>query len=385
MDVVTPYSFVGDAIVEAGGEDLNLCYQCATCTGSCPWTFVEPLNMRELIHLAQLGLDGYEGDQLWKCTTCGTCTDRCPRDVGIIQLVRSIRMMIGESGLIPPTLRGVLGSVRGDGNPWKGDRAERNAWAEEAGVEAFDAARHEYLLYACCMPSYDPRSRRVVEALAKVLRAAGVTFGVLGTEESCCGESVRKIGNEEVFEQLAGDNGELFAQRGVKKVLVTSPHCMHTFKNEYPEKGTTVQVTHAVELLADLLSRERVKPARAVEATVAYHDPCYLGRHNEIFDAPRRVLAALPGVTLKEMYRTRESSLCCGGGGGRMWMETELGERFSDLRVPEALAVGANVLATACPYCVNMFEESRLGQGHEDEIVIKDICELVADSLEGEE
>lgn len=383
MDLVTPFSFVADAIVEAGGEDLNLCYQCATCTASCPWSFVAPLNMRELIHLAQLGLDGYESEELWKCTTCGTCVERCPRGVGIITLVRSIRMMIGESGLIPPTLRGVLGSARGDGNPWKGDREDRNRWAARAGIEAFDAARHEYLLYACCMPSYDPRAKKSVLALARVLRAAGVSFGMLGSEESCCGESVRKIGSEQTFARLATDNSELFARRKARKLLVTSPHCFYTFKNEYPAHGAEdLEVVHAAQLLARLLEQGRLQPVKPQQATVAFHDPCYLGRHSEIFDAPRKVLAALPGVTCVELHRTRESSLCCGGGGGRMWMETEAGERFSDLRLPEALAVGADVLATACPYCVQMLEDSRLSLGHQDQIEVRELCELVADSLE---
>ena len=382
MDVVTPFIEIADAVVESGGKDLTLCYQCATCTGSCPWGFVDPLNTRQLIRLAQLGLEGYESDDLWRCTTCGTCTTRCPRGVNIIELVRTIRTMIGETGLIPPTLRGVLGSVRGDGNPWNGDRDKRNGWAAELGVPAFDRETTEYLLYGCCMPSYDPRSRRIIEAVVKVLRAAGITAGVLGPEESCCGESVRKIGDEALFSTLAQSNSELFAKHGVEKVLTISPHCLHTFKNEYPEHGADFQVTHVSELFAALLDEGRLKLSRPVEATVTYHDPCYLGKHNDIFEAPRKILRALPGVDFKEMYRIRESSLCCGGGGGRMWMETKLGERFSDLRIPEARAVGAQVLATACPYCISMLEDSRLNLNQEEAIRIMDLSELLAECLD---
>ena len=381
MEVVTPFIEVADAIEECGGKDLNLCYQCATCTGSCPWGFVDPLNIRQLIHLAQLGLEGYEGEDLWKCTTCRTCEVRCPRGVGILDLVRSIRMMIGETGLIPQSLRGALGSVKSDGNPWNGKREERNKWAEALGFETFDKSKHEYLLFACCMPSYDPRARKLVDATAKILSAAGISAGVLGQEESCCGESMRKIGDEELFGSLVEGNGGLFSGQGVEKVLVLSPHCYHTFANEYPEYETKVEVIHMSQLMAGLIEAGKLNLTKPIEAKVTYHDPCYLGRHNDIFDAPRAVINALPGVEFNEMIRVRESSLCCGGGGGRMWMETKFGERFSDLRIPEAQSVGAEILATGCPYCISMFEDSRLNLNKEDEIQIKDLTELVADSL----
>ena len=381
MDVATPFVEVADAIVEAGGKDLNECYQCATCTGSCPWGYVDPLNIRQLIHLAQLGLEGYEGNDLWKCTTCGTCTTRCPRGVGIIDVVRSIRMMIGEGGLIPQSLRQITGAVRVDGNPWNGARAERNKWAEPLAVPTFDKTKHEYLLFACCMPSYDKRSRQIAEATVKVLRAGGISFGVLGAEEACCGEAMRKIGDEELFGSLRDGNLAAFEQAGVKKILTISPHCYHAFKTDYAEAGAKLQVVHVTEVVAALLLLGKLELKTPVQATVTYHDPCYLGRHNGVFDAPRNVLRAIPGVNLVEMLRVRDSSLCCGGGGGRMWMETKFGERFSDLRIPEALAVGATVLATACPYCISMLQDSRLNLDQESAIDVKDVIELVAQSL----
>ena len=381
MDVATPFVEAADAIIQSGGKDLTNCYQCATCTGSCPWGYVDPLNMRQLIHLAQLGLEGYESEDLWKCTTCSMCKVRCPRGVGIVDLVRTVRMMIGETGLIPPSLRSALGSVRGDGNPWNGARAERNRWAAPLGVPEFDKTKHEYLLYGCCMASYDPRSRKILEAVSKVLKAGGVTFGVLGSKESCCGESVRKIGDESLFQQLAQGNGEVFRGAGVEKIIVVSPHCHHAFKTDYPEHGHRFQVTHISEMVAALLHLGKIRLEKPLNATVTYHDPCYLGRQSNIFDAPRQALTAIPGVTFVEMYRNREQSLCCGGGGGRMWMETKFGQRFSDLRIPEALAVGATVLATACPYCINMLQDSRLNLNKEDAIDVKDVTELVAESL----
>jgi len=380
METATPFVEVADAIIESGGHDLNKCFQCATCTGSCPWGWVNPLNMRLLIRLAQFGLEGYEGDDVWRCTTCNTCRLRCPRDVGIIEVVLAIRKMLGDTGLIPRSLRGALASVSSDGNPWAGSREERNRWA--AGLlPEFDPATTEYLLFGCCMPSYDPRSRKIAEAAVKVLGAAGVTAGVLGTQESCCGESVMRAGNESLFASLVASNGGIFTRAGVERILTLSPHCYHTFKNEYPELGARFDVTHISHLMADLLSAGKLRLEKPIDRTVTYHDPCYLGRHNGIYDAPRRVLEAVPGIILHEMYRTRETSLCCGAGGGRMWMETKVGERFSDLRIPEALGVGANILATTCPYCVNMFESSRLSLGHEEAIEVKDLTELVAASL----
>jgi len=381
MDVATPFVEVANAIIESGGQDLNECYQCATCTGSCPWGYVDPLNIRQLVHLAQLGLEGYEGTDLWKCTTCGTCKVRCPRGVGIIDIVRSIRMMIGEGGLIPQSLRQITGAVRVDGNPWNGARPERNKWAETLDVPTFDKSKHEYLLFACCMPSYDKRSRQVAEATVKVLRAGGISFGVLGGEEACCGEAMRKIGDEELFGMLRTGNLTLFEKAGVQKVLTLSPHCYQAFKTEYAEAGAKLQVSHVSEVIGALLQLGKLELKKPIQATVTYHDPCYLGRYNNIFDAPRNVLKAIPGVTFVEMVRVRESSLCCGGGGGRMWMETKFGERFSDLRVPEALAVGANVLATACPYCISMLQDSRLNLDKESAIDVKDVTELVAESL----
>ncbi len=381
MPAATPFLEVADALKEYGAHDLDLCYQCSTCTGSCPWSFVEPLNIRRLIRLAQLGLPGYEGEDLWKCTTCASCQVRCPRGVAIVDLVRSTRAMIGETGLIPQSLRSALGSVKGEGNPWNGKREERNAWTESAGISRFDPKQHEYLLSACCMPSYDKRSRRIADALWKVLRAGGISAGVLGPEESCCGEAVRKIGDEGTFASLGKNNAAAFERAGVRKVIALSPHCYHTFKNEYAAFGAKIEVHHASEVIQRLIYQGKLKPQKKLDLTVTWHDPCYLGRHNDIFEAPRAVLSALPGVTFREMFRNQKQSLCCGGGGGRMWMETKRGERFSDLRLPEAMAVGASVLATGCPYCVNMFEDSRLGLEREDAIQVRDLAELVAETL----
>ena len=223
--------------------------------------------------------------------------------------------------------------------------------------------------------------RKVAVATANILNAAGVSFGILGTAENCCGESIRKTGNEEVFRTLAKENIKTFIDRGVKRILVSSPHCYETFKNEYSEFLVSLPVVHITEFLLELIADGRLVLDQEVGRLVTYHDPCYLGRHNGIYDQPRDVLKKLPGLSLVEMRDHRAQSLCCGGGGGRIWMDTPKGERFADLRLAQAKEVGADVLVTSCPYCISNFEESRLSLDEGDALVVKDITELVAESL----
>jgi Fe-S oxidoreductase len=241
----------------------------------------------------------------------------------------------------------------------------------------------EFLYFVGCYYSYDPRMQKVAVATANILEKAGVDFGILGSRESCCGESIRKTGNEEVYRTLAKDNIKAFIDNGVKKVLVSSPHCYHTFKNEYSEFMVNFEVVHISQLLAELIEAGRLELNGKLGKKVTFHDPCYLGRHNGIYDQPRDVLTSLNGLELVEMPDSRENSLCCGGGGGRIWAETPKEERFSDLRVAQAKKVGADVLATSCPYCISNFEESKLALGEDEPLEIKDITEVVQDALVG--
>ena len=234
-----------------------------------------------------------------------------------------------------------------------------------------------------CYYAYDPRLRKVAVATAEILKKAGVDFGILGSKESCCGESIRKTGNEEVFKSLARENIKAFIDHGVKRVLVASPHCYHTFKNEYPEFMIHLDVVHISQFLAELIEAGRLEIKGEFKKKVTFHDPCYLGRHNGIYDPPRDILKNLPGLELLEMPDAREDSLCCGGGGGRIWAETPKEERFSDLRVAQALEVGAEVLATSCPYCISNFEESRLSLADDESLEIKDITEVIQEAFRG--
>jgi Fe-S oxidoreductase len=239
----------------------------------------------------------------------------------------------------------------------------------------------ELLYFAGCYLCYDPRLKKVSRATAAILNKAGVNFGILGERESCCGESIRKTGDEELFKRLARENIKSFVDAGVRRILVSSPHCYHSFKNEYPEFMVKFEVVHMAQYLWELIEQGRLELRGQYARKVTYHDPCYLGRHNGVYEQPRQVLGQVAGLELVEMADSLENSLCCGGGGGRIWMETVKGERFSDLRLEQASAAGAQVLATCCPYCITHFEESRIALADSDAIEIKDITEIIQEVI----
>jgi Fe-S oxidoreductase len=339
--------------------------------------------MRKLVREATFGLTDIESEEMWLCTTCGRCPQQCPREVKQIDSGVALRRIATEYGVFPKPvtpIRTVRGSLVGEGNTLSEERAKRADWAKGLSVNEFSEGM-EILYFPGCYPSYDPRSKKVAVATANILNKAGVDFGILGTKENCCGESIRKTGDEEVFKRLAKENIKTFIDHGVKKILVTSPHCYHTFKNEYPDFRVTFEVIHMSQFLFGLVKEGKLEFSKAYGKTVTYHDPCYLGRHNGIFDEPREVLKKVPGLTLKELPEARVESLCCGGGGGRVWMETQKGERFSDLRMQQAMDVGAEVLVTACPYCITMFEDSRLTLNVTEKIEVKDITEIVQEVI----
>jgi Fe-S oxidoreductase len=385
METVTPFKEIVDEIKEAGGDAYKYCYQCGKCDVVCPWSRVRPFSIRKIVWQAALGLPEIEHDDIWLCTTCGSCPSQCPRGVDQIEVGVAIRRLASAYESFHDSVRAVRtvsGSLASEGNPLSEDRDKRDAWASGLSVKPFSEGM-EILYFVGCYYSYDPRMQKVAVATADILKRAGVDFGILGSRESCCGESIRKTGNEEVFKALAKENIKAFIDKGVKKVLVSSPHCYHTFKNEYPEFMVHFEVVHISELLAELIDAGRLELNGGLDKKVTFHDPCYLGRHNGIYDQPRDVLNRLPGVELVEMADSREKSLCCGGGGGRIWAETPKNERFSDLRVAQAKAAGADVLATSCPYCISNFEESKLGLGDDEPLEIKDITEVVQEALAG--
>lgn len=387
VETVAPFAEIIAAVREAGGQGSRLCFQCGRCDTVCPWNRVRSFSIRRIVREANLGLSEIGLDDIWRCTTCGMCPSQCPRGVGQIEVSVAVRRIATSYGEFPGTARKVRAagtSLATHGNPLSAERSGRDAWASGLGVKPFTEGM-ELLYFVGCYGSFDPRMRKVSVAIAKILQRAGVEFGILGNEESCCGESIRKAGNEEVFRALAKANIKAFIDRGVRRILVASPHCYHTFRNEYPEFMVHFEVVHLSELLAELVADGRLTLTRPLDKTVTYHDPCYLGRHNGIYDQPRSVLGQVPGLELVEMADHHQGSLCCGGGGGRIWMETPKSERFADLRIAQAQEAGASMLVTSCPYCISNFEDSRLSTPGGDALEIKDLAEVVADSLdEGE-
>ncbi len=379
METVAPFQEVIDEIRENGGDAVKLCYQCGKCDVVCPWNQVTAFSMRRLIREATFGLTEIERDGIWRCTTCGKCTQQCPRDVRQIDDTIALRRVATHYGVFPAAItsvRAVSAGLAAEGNPFGEERAKRADWAKGLPVKTF-AEGMEVLYFPGCYLSYDPRLKKVAAATVNVLNKAGVDFGILGAREKCCGESIRKTGNERLFRQLARENIKTFIDNGVTKILVSSPQCYHTFKNEYPEFKVNFEVVHISQYLAELVNEGRLQITGEYRNQVTYHDPCYLGRHNGIYDEPRELLKRIPGLELLEMPESRQDSLCCGGGGGRIWVETPMSERFSNLRLEQASRVGAEVLVTACPYCIRNFEDSRLALNYDGILQVKDITEIL--------
>ena len=383
MEIVAPFKEAIDEIKESGAEAVKFCYQCGKCDTVCPWNRVRTFSMRKLIREATFGLTEIENEEIWRCTTCGKCHQRCPRDVKQINDMIGLRRFATGYGVFPEAVKPVRAASAGlysEGNPFGEARSKRADWAEGLSVKPF-TEEMEVLYFPGCYLSYDSRLKKVARATVNILNKAGVDFGILGTKENCCGESIRKTGNEAEFKRLARENIKTFIDNGVKKILVSSPHCYHTFKNEYPEFNVNFEIVHISQYLFELINEGRLQINKEYEKKVTYHAPCYLGRHNGIYDEPRGVLQKIPGLVLNEMVESREESMCCGMGGGRIWMETQKSDRFANLRLEQAVGVGAEVLVTSCPYCITNFEDSRLVMSYDDVIQIKDITEIIQEVI----
>jgi Fe-S oxidoreductase len=302
--------------------------------------------------------------------------------VGVIEVGIASRKMAVEFGVFPAAvnpIRGVSSSLAFEGNPLNGERKKRADWAEGLSIKTFTEGM-EILYFPCCYLSYDPRLKKAARSTAAILKRAGVEFGILGDMEACCGESIRKAGEEDLFRRLAKENIRSFIDHGVKKILVSSPHCYHAFKNEYAQFRVNFEVIHISQFLLELIHQGRLGIRNELVKKITYHDPCYLGRHNGIYDEPREVLKSIPGLKLLEMPEARADSFCCGGGGGRIWMETPKGERFSDLRLDQAVGTGAEILITSCPYCITNFEDSRMNRPDGDSFAVREITELLQEA-----
>lgn len=319
--------------------------------------------------------------RVYTCTSCGACDVQCNPAVGVgpLSIIEELKYEAIEKGLIPPEVRDFLKSMNVHGNPYLQPAEERGRWAEGTGIPEYSG--QEYLYYVGCVGSYDDRGKGLARTVGELLLKAGVSFGILGKKEICDGNEVNKVGERGLFQFFAEQNMELFKELGVKKIVTLSPHGLNAIK-DYKEFGGEFEVVHYTQLLRDLIESGRIKPVKEITGKVTYHDPCFLGRHNEEYDAPRAVLNAIPGLELVEMERNREHALCCGGGGGNFFTDL-LGSGVnspSRIRVREALDTGADILAIACPNCHNMLEDASRTEEVSERLRIKDIAQLVMES-----
>jgi Fe-S oxidoreductase len=360
---------IREILMEMGAGDAYKCYQCAKCTSACPWFQVgtyEFLVFRYTLETV-LGLVASseekeelakEVDKIYRCVGCEACLDQCPQGVNLPNILRAARRILCDFGSYPDALKSVVRKIKNVGNPLGEPREKRADWAEGLNVKAYRPGM-EWLYFPCCIPAYDPRARKTARVTAKMLAASGISFGILGVEENCCGETIRRIGAESAFVDLAKSNIATFKDAGVKKILVTSPHCFNTFKKDYPEFNAGPEVLHATQFFAGLIENKTIIPKKEYPKRVVYHDSCRLGRQNGIYDEPRKILSSIPGLELLEVADfSHHLSLCCGAGSGGLFLDWPMGERMVDIRIKQLLNTGADVIAVACPYCLNMFEET---------------------------
>ena len=334
-------------------------------------------------------------EEIWACTTCRNCEDQCPvMNEHVDKIIDLRRYLVLTEGKMNADAQRAITNIERQGNPWGLSRKEREDWRdgrddiEVRTVKEVEKAgdTFEYLFWVGSMGSYDNRSQKVAQSLAKVMNEAGISFAILGNKEKNSGDTPRRIGNEFLFQELAQKNIEEFQKHGVTKIITADPHAYNTFKNEYPDFGLEgVEVYHHTELLDQWIKEGKIKPTYPVQERVTYHDSCYLGRYNEVYDPPREILKSLPGVEIVEMERNRESAMCCGAGGGMMWMEEDAGSRVNVARTEQAIRVNPTVISSACPYCLTMMSDGTKAKEVEDQISTFDIVELVERSLKNPE
>jgi Fe-S oxidoreductase/nitrate reductase gamma subunit len=379
--------------------DLVACTECGRCQDACPaWVTGKPLTPKGLIidlrdHLLARGrgngngksmVGGVIGEEaIWSCTTCGACHQECPVFIEPIpKIINMRRFLVMEEARFPETMQAAMRGMENRGHPYQGTVPSRTDWAKGLDVPLMaEKGMAEYLYWVGCAAAFDERTRKVARALVTVLKAAGVGFAILGEEERCTGDPARRIGHEFLFQMQARANIETLDGYGVKKIITACPHCFNTLGNEYGQFGGHYEVIHHAVFIRDLLRQGRLRPKTAIPETVAYHDSCYLGRHNGIFDAPREILGILPGIRSREMERRRERGFCCGAGGGMMWFEERIGKRVNIERTEEALRVQPNVVGTACPFCLSMFEDGIRAKDATEQLKVMDLAELVARAL----
>lgn len=390
--------------------DMYSCTECGRCSAVCPATATgKPLAPRQLMlnlrdylyaHPESVTDPNVEGivttgeekglgeiihdDVLWSCNTCRACEDACPVNIEYVdKIVDMRRHLVQEAARFPGELTRVFQGMERQNNPWGIGADKRAEWAEGLDIPTLaENPGAEYLFFVGCAGSFDDRAKKITKAVAKLLKAADISFAILGRDEPCNGDTARRLGNEYLYQSMAQMAVETFEGFGVKKVLTNCPHCFNTIKNEFPQFGGDYEVVHATEVVADLITSGRLDVSGGSPlGAVVYHDSCYLGRYNEVYDAPRRILESLSGVDLKEPERTKNFGMCCGAGGGRMWIEEKPEQRVNVMRVEQLLETKPKTIASACPYCMTMLTDGVKAKELEDTVANRDVLELAADAL----
>ncbi|MFC1916569.1 (Fe-S)-binding protein [Chloroflexota bacterium] len=378
---------------------IHRCFRCGYCKFPGDW-----IDVNSCPAYARFRLESYStGGRLWlirawlnneidwterlakivySCTECRNCVERCPIGFSgdIVDMVIAARGEMVERGSIPSAVKDFLENIQRQGNPYGNARIKRGEWVEGTGIKKYEG--QEFLYYVGCVGSYDTRAKETAKTLGEVLLKAGVSFGVLGNEENCDGNEVSKLGEESLFQLLAEENIQKFKDLGVKKIVTLSPHSYNAIRNDYPKFDGSFEVFHYTQLLRDLIKGGMLDVSGGFNTRVTYHDPCFLGRWNKEYDAPREVLNTIPGIELLEMERNRGDALCCGGGGGNFYTDFLGGSEDSParIRIREAYATGASIVAVACPNCMTMLEDAVKAEGLEERLKIRDISEIVGEA-----
>ena len=389
--------------------DLFSCAECGRCQANCPaYLSGKALSPKEMIKNLKICLleegsnpnmvteDREKGKEphsniigqamteakIWDCTTCYACQEQCPVGIDFVDKIVDLRRYLVLSGSkFPEELDRPFRNMETYGDPLGMGAAYRTDWVGSLGIKKV-TEKSDYLFWVGCNGAFDDRTKQIATSLSLILTAAGIDFGILGEEENCCGDSARRLGNEHLFQSLAKKNIESLNKYRVRKIVTFCPHGYNVLKNEYPKFGGNFEVVHATQLIFDLIRQGKIKPNRVLDGTVLYHDPCYLGRYNDCYDSPRKIIGAVSkNCTSIEMARSREESFCCGAGGGRVWMEESVGRRISHLRVEEAVQCNASAIVTSCPFCLMMFEDAVKALDVESSLKVMDISEIIERSI----